>query len=499
MSAYETLEHRFRDISHLEHVQAMLFWDEATMMPMGGGPARAEALAALAGVLHERRAAPELGDLLADADASQDGLAPWQRANLHQMRRNWRQATALPADLVTASQLAATTCEQTWRRCRPEQDWATVEPLLKNVIRLNREVAVRLGELEGLAPYEALMDSYEEGLRTAFVEEKFRDLRDFLPGFLDQVLERQARAPGLALEGPFPVERQKGLGMALIKALGFNFEHGRIDVSHHPFCGGVPDDTRITTRYNERDFLSALMAALHETGHALYQQGLPDDWRGQPVGEALGMAMHESQSLLMEMQVCRSKAFLDFAGDSIRNAFDAGTDDPAWSNSNLYKLCTKVERGFIRVDADEVTYPLHIILRFEIERKLCSGEMDVEEIPEAWNEAMRDLLGLSTAGNLRDGCMQDVHWFAGLLGYFPSYTLGALTAAQLFSAARNRVDGLEQLIARGDFRPLLEWLRTHVHGRGRLKTAPELLKDVTGAPLGTEAFKSHLQSRYLAD
>jgi carboxypeptidase Taq len=499
MTPYEALEARFREVSHLQHVQAMLFWDEATMMPMGGGPARANAMATLAGVLHEKRTAPEIGDLLADADAGSSSLGPWQRANLHQMQRSWQHSTALPAKLVTESQLAASTCEQTWRGCRPKQDWATIEPLLKTVIDLNVEVAQRLGELEGLAPYDALMDSYEEGLRTDFVEAMFTDLRQFLPGFLEQVLERQARDPAVRIQGPFPMDRQKTLGARMIEALGFDLDHGRVDVSHHPFCGGVPDDTRITTRYNEEDFLPALMASLHETGHALYEQGLPADWRDQPVGAALGMATHESQSLLMEMQVCRSRAFLDFAGDAVRDTLGGDANDPAWSRDNLYKLYTRVERGYIRVDADEVTYPLHIILRFEMEKKVCSGELRVADIPEAWDAGMQELLSLSTAGNLKDGCMQDVHWFAGLLGYFPSYTLGALTAAQLYAAARRQLDGLDEQIASGDFRPLLAWLRTHIHGQGRLKSSVDLIREVTGEPLSTGPFKSHLQARYLAD
>lgn len=499
MNAYEALESRFREINHLQHVQAILFWDEATMMPTGGGPARAEAMAALAGVLHDKRTAPEIGDLLAEAGVTAETLDGWQQANLHQMRRSWRHATALPADLVKESQLAAMTCEQAWRGCRPKQDWATVEPLLERVISLNLAVAGHLAEIEGITPYDALLDSYEEGLRTELVETMFDDLRRFLPGFLEQVLERQARNPALSLEGPFPLDRQKRLGAALIKTLGFDAEHGRVDVSHHPFCGGVPDDTRITTRYYEDDFLPALMASLHETGHALYQQGLPTDWRDQPVGDALGMALHESQSLLMEMQVCRSKPFLEFAANVVREAFDGDSADPAWSPDNLYKLYTRVERGLIRVDADEVTYPLHIILRFEIEKKLCAGEMGVRDIPEAWDQGMRELLSLSTADNLKDGCMQDVHWFAGLLGYFPSYTLGALTAAQLFAAARLQIAGLDEQIAAGDFGPLLGWLRANVHGQGRLKSAVQLLRDVTGAELSTEPFKSHLRARYLAD
>jgi carboxypeptidase Taq len=498
MEAYQALEQRFREIGHLEHVEAILFWDEAAMMPPGGGPARAGAMSALAGVIHERTAMPDIGDLLAQADASADGLDPWQQANLAQMKRTWRHATALPGDLVKASQLATMTCEQTWRRYRPLQDWEAVRPKLEEVLRLKQEAAQRLGEAEGLAPYDALLDIHEEGLRSDLVERHFADLGEFLPGFLEEVLERQGRRLLVPLDGPFPTERQRAVGVELIGALGFDFDHGRLDISHHPFCGGVPDDTRITTRYREDDFLPALMGMLHEAGHGLYQQGLPADWREQPVGDALGAAVHESQSLLMEMQVCRSRAFLDFATPRIREGFGADPDDPAWSRDNLLAHYTRVRRGYIRVDADEVTYPLHIILRFEIERALIAGDMAVGDIPEAWDERMQSLLGLSTAGNLKDGCMQDVHWFCGAFGYFPTYTLGALTAAQLFAAARKQVTGLDDAIRQGDFHPLLDWLRANVHGQGRLRPAGQMLTEVTGQPLSTEPFKRHLRSRYLS-
>ncbi len=499
MTPYLALESRFRDIGHLQHIESILLWDEAAMMPPGGGAARADAMSMLAGVVHERITSPDIGDLLEAADAAAENLDAWQRANLAQMRRAWRHATALPGDLVMATQLVAMTCEQTWRGCRPRQDWETVRPKLEELLRLKQEVGQRLGEAENLAPYDALLDTYEEGLRSDLVERHFSDLGEFLPGFLEQVLERQGRRPLLPLQGPFPVDRQRAVGIELITALGFDFDHGRLDVSHHPFCGGVPDDTRITTRYREDNFLPALMGMLHEAGHGLYQQGLPAGWREQPVGDALGAAVHESQSLLMEMQVCRSRAFLDFAADLVRRGFGANPDDPAWSRNNLLAHYTRVSRGYIRVDADEVTYPLHIILRFGMERALISGDMAVSDIPEAWNEQMQSLLGLSTEDNLKDGCMQDVHWFAGLFGYFPTYTLGALTAAQLFAAAREQVDGLDDAIRQGDFRPLLDWLRANVHEQGRLRNADQMLREVTGRSLSTEPFKRHLRARYLAD
>jgi len=495
MTAYEQLEARFAELHQIGHAQAMLYWDEAVMMPRGGGQARGEALAALAALIHRTLTAHQVADLLEAAEASSAQLNAWQAANLRAMRRMHTRAAALPEALVHAMQIATTACAQTWRVARPENDWDAVAGPLAEVLRLAREEAAALGDTLKLAPYDALLDTYEKGTRAADVGQLFDNLRAFLPDMIDRVIDRQ-RAP-LPLPGPFPRDRQRALGEEMMRALQFDFARGRLDVSHHPFCGGVPDDTRITTRYSEEDFLESLMAVLHETGHALYQQGLPADWRSQPVGDCLGAAVHESQSLFVEMQVSRGRAFMAFAAPHIRHHLDGRQGDAAWTADNLHARSIQVRRGYIRVDADEFTYPLHIILRFELERALIAGELSVADIPDAWNERMTRYLGLSTDGNFKDGCMQDVHWFSGLFGYFPTYTLGALMAAQWFAAASAALPELEAQITAGDFTPLVDWLRREIHGRGQLKTARQLLTEVTGEPLDPRHFKAHLERRYL--
>jgi carboxypeptidase Taq len=280
-----------------------------------------------------------------------------------------------------------------------------------------------------------------------------------------------------------------------MQAVGFDFEHGRLDVSLHPFCGGAGDDLRITTRYDESDFTSGLMAVLHETGHGLYERSLPAEWRRQPVGEARGMVLHESQSLLVEMQVCRGAEFLAYAAPILREAF--GGAGPAWQADNLHRLATQVEPGFIRVDADEVTYPAHVILRYRLERALLGGDMTLDDLPAAWNDGMRELLGIEPPED-RLGCLQDIHWYDGAWGYFPTYTLGALAAAQLFAAARAALPELPETLARGDFAPLMGWLREAVHAKGSRDDTDTVLEAATGRPLDTEAFKAHLTARYLA-
>ena len=498
MTAYQTLERRFARINAIEDAAGILDWDSQTIMPAGAAPGRAEQLATLKVLAHELMTAPDMGDLLDRAagelagGGSGDG---WDLANLHEMRRRWIHATAVPADLVEASSRATSACEMAWRTARPAADYAGLKPHLEEVLRLQREIGAAKAQRLGLSVYDALLDQYEPGGSAAEIDALFADLGTFLPDFLAAALEAQARRPAVVVpEGPFPAETQRQVGLALMKAVGFDFERGRLDISLHPFCGGATGDIRITTRYDEADFTSALMGVLHETGHAMYELGRPADWIAQPVGAARGMSVHESQSLIVEMQACRSRAFLDYAAPILRDAFDR--EGEAWDADNLYRLYTRVEPGFIRVDADEVTYPAHVILRYRLEKALVAGEMTLDDLPGAWNEGMRALLGIVPPDD-RLGCLQDIHWPAGAFGYFPTYTLGAMTAAQLFDAAKRADADVEPGLARGDFGPLMRWLRANVHGQGSRYATPELLTRATGRPLDASVYKAHLTRRYL--
>lgn len=494
MTPYDDLSGRFRRLGLLRDALSILNWDTAAMMPDGGAPARAEQSAALSVVIHQQQVEERVGDLLDAADA-QPGLDDWQRANLAEMRRAWRHATAVPADLVERLSVAASECEMAWRSARAANDFKGLLPKLERVLELTREEAAAKAAVFGCSPYDALLDQYEPGGRSADIDRLFAELRTFLPELTGRVLDHQRRRPApQPLRGPFDIAAQRALGIRLMEAIGFEFAHGRLDVSHHPFCGGTPDDVRITTRFDLDDFTSALMGVLHETGHALYERGLPAAWRYQPVGAARGMSLHESQSLLIEMQACRSHAFAVFAAPLMRAAFDR--DGPEWAPDNLYRLNTRVDPGLIRVDADEVTYPAHVILRYRLERALLGGDLALADLPGAWADGMRELLGIVPPDD-RDGCLQDIHWPSGAWGYFPTYTLGALTAAQLFAAARAAMPDLMADIARGDFTGLLGWLRTHVHGHGSSRSAAAIVEQATGQPLGTEAFRRHLEARYL--
>jgi carboxypeptidase Taq len=492
-SPYRELERRFARLHHLAGARAVLGWDNQTMMPEGGAEARAEQNALLGVLAHEMITDPALAELMAEAEG--EALDDWQRANLREMRRQWRHATAIGPDLVEALSKAVSASEQCWRVARPAADFAMLRPHLERVLALVREVAAAKSAAFGVAPYDALLDENEPDGSAARIDGIFADLEAFLPEFLGRVLERQAARPAPTRPpGPFPVERQRELGLRLMATLGFDFRHGRLDVSNHPFCGGVPDDVRITTRYDECDFASSLMAVLHETGHAMYERGLPAAWRTQPVGQARGMSVHESQSLLIEMQACRGREFLAFAAPLLREAF--GGDGPAWESENLYRHYTRVAPGYIRVEADEVTYPAHVILRYRLERAMIAGDLSLADLPGAWAEGMRRLLGIVPPDD-RLGCLQDIHWPDGAWGYFPTYTLGAMTAAQLFAAARAADPDIVPAIARGDFAPLFAWLRANVHGLASLLPTDALLVRATGRPLDTAAFTAHLEARYL--
>lgn len=496
MTAYSDLASHFGRIAALSNAVGILQWDSDVMMPKGAAETRADSMALLHVLRHGMVTDPRIGDWLAGAETDQS-LGAWEKANLREIRRIWTVDTALPTELVEASSKAISACEMRWRQARADSDFAGLLPYLTEVLNLQRQIGQAKGDKLGLSPYDALLNDYEPGGHAARIDALFDDLAAFLPGFTQEAMAVQARRPALEpLEGPFPTETQRALGLRLMAALGYDFERGRLDISTHPFCGGADNDVRITTRYDEADFTKALMGVLHETGHALYEQGRPQAYLNQPVGAARGMSLHESQSLLMEMQACRSREFLAFATPLMREAF--GGAGPAWEPEAMWRRYTRVEPGFIRVDADEVTYPAHIILRYRLEKALIAGEMALVDLPTAWNEGMKTLLGV-TVPNDRLGCLQDIHWPSGGWGYFPTYTLGAMTAAQIFDAACQADPGILPGIGKGDFIPLVTWLRANIHGKGSLLSTDDLLTEATGRPLDAAVFKAHLHRRYLEE
>lgn len=494
MTAYARLTARAARIATIGEASAVLGWDASAMMPPGGGAARGDQFAVLAGLAHQLGTAPEVADDLAEAEAAPPADV-WEATNLRLLRHAHTRATAVPGDLVEALARAGSTCERTWREARAASDFAMVQAPLAALMALVREQAACLAPALNLSRYDALMDGYQRGVTAADVAPVFADYAAFLAEALPRAEEIQARrGPAVMPEGPFPEAAQEALCRRLSLRAGLEAEHSRLDRSTHPFCGGTPTDVRITTRYRTDDFTQSLMGVLHETGHALYERGLPQAYARQPVGEAAGMAAHESQSLIIEMQASRSDAFLSFLGPELHAAF--GGDAAAYAPANLARQLRRVHRGFIRVDADEMTYPAHVILRFRLEQALIAGDLAVVDLPGAWNDGMQDMLGITPPTD-REGVLQDIHWYDGLVGYFPSYSLGAMAAAQLMAAARREVEGLDAALALGDFAPLVGWLRAKVHGQGSLYGFNDLLRHATGKRLDPSDFQAHLTARYL--
>jgi carboxypeptidase Taq len=497
MSAYRELHRRFERHYMLRSSADLLEWDAQAMMPDGSGDLRAAQLGTLRLLAHEAIAAPDMVSLLGDADASPP-VDDWERANLGAMRREWTHAAAVPADLVEARTRAASACELAWRNARRDDDFASLRPRLEEVVNLTRQVGQAKSSMMGLSVYDALADEYEPGAREAVLTPLFARLERELPPLVDGIVAAQASKPAgpTELVGPFPVERQAALGRHLAERMGFDFTRGRLDVSVHPFCGGAAEDVRMTTRYDERDFLTSVLGVVHETGHALYEMGLPRAWTRQPVGRVPGMGLHESQSLLMEMQAARTPELLGYLAGAAAQYLELPPE--AISREALERHALGVGRTLIRVDADEATYPLHIVVRYSLERALVSGDLAVADLPGAFRDAMERIVGIRPTTD-RDGCLQDVHWPSGAFGYFPSYTIGAIAAAQLFAAALAAHPEIPSELARGNLTPLRDYAREHVHQHGGRYDTNQILERATGRPLDADVLLRHLRRRYLGE
>lgn len=490
-AAYDRLKSRFARIGAINEAAGILHWDASAMMPPGGGHARGEQLAALAGVAHELLVDPRTAEDLAAAEAAGE----WDGANLALMRRAHARATALSLELVEAMSRANSACEKVWRQAKHDADFGKVAKLLTEVVALQREAAQALGAALGMDPYDALMDGYQPGVTSADVEPVFAAYETWLADALPRAEEIQARRPApLPITGSFDAAKQRALCAEMAERVGLDFHHARLDESLHPFCGGNPSDVRITTFYDAANPAKALLGVLHETGHAMYERHLPAGFARQPVGEAAGMAAHESQSLIVEMQACRSDAFLAFLGPRLSDAL--GVEAKVAAPDNLARLWRRVARGFIRVDADEITYPAHVILRFRLERALIGGDLQVADLPAAWNAELGKMLGITPPDDAQ-GCLQDIHWHDGAFGYFPAYTLGAMAAAQLMAAMRSDLPDLDSQLRKGDLAPMMRWLNLHVHGQGARLGFQDLLRHATGKPLDPSDFTAHLTARYL--
>lgn len=492
MQAYQQLVSNFQKIYQLNHAVSILSWDEAVMMPANSGQARSDAIASLKGMEHDILIDKQTAELIEQAKAEQMQLSDWQQRNLQLIEKRYQEANCFDNAFVEAFSQACMRCEQAWRTYREQNDWHSFKPLLKEVVALTRERAQRKASLLSCDPYDALLDEFSPGITQAVIDPLFNKLGDALPNMVEHALSTQPKLT--PFEGAFAIDKQQNLAKALMDVLGFDFKRGRLDISHHPFCGGVAEDVRITTRYQESEFISSVMGVCHETGHALYEFGLPKQHRGQPVGTSFGMTVHESQSLFWEMQLCRSQSFMELLSEKLNKTFG---NQAAFASSQLYHHYTHVAKGFIRVDADELTYPLHIILRYQLEKKLIDGDCQVDDLPELWDHYMQRFLGLSTLGNDKDGVMQDVHWPSGAFGYFPAYTLGAVMAAQLATSLKQELgENCFENLNQQSLAQVNQWLTQKIHQWGSFYSFDDLLIQATGKPLSAEDYLQHLAQRY---
>jgi carboxypeptidase Taq len=494
-SPYQQLEQEFRRLFAFRGASSILHWDAAVMMSKGSADLRGDQLAALEIESHALLASPKVSRLLERAEAGLDSLDDWQLANLKEMRRARDHAIATPQSLVARLTRATSRAEVNWVEAKQQNNFALFAPHLEEVVALVRDKSRLLGKALNLAPYDALIDEFSPGLTVVEIDKIFTNLTRRLPGLIQEAIASQAKSPPLEITGKISTLKQRQLALEILKSFGFPFERGRFDESEHPFTGGIPGDVRVTTHLTPTNPLSGLMGVIHETGHAMYEFGLPEAWRTQPVGHDRGMVMHESQSLLLEMIVGRSLPFLRHLQPLIEKHLGVG--GPEWQVENLYRLLNRVQRSLIRIDADELTYPMHVVFRYELEQQILDGSLRVADLPNAWNDAMERRLGIRPTSDA-EGCLQDIHWAGGAFGYFPSYALGAVIAAQLYENLRNDCPTLDEDLAAGKFVPLFQWLKENVHSLGSKISTPELIKNATGKALSASAWLRYVEGKYLS-
>lgn len=492
--AYEELIHHLQQAALLGSCAHLLGWDEQTQLPPQGAELRANQMALLAGMVHEQATAPRLGELLSELAATIDtSEESTPAANLREARRAYDRATKLPKRLVEELSRVTTLSQQAWVAARKASDFAMFLPWLKQVVALKREEAEAVG-YDGGVPYDALLDTYEPAMTTAQVQMAFDGLRAELVPLVQAIAESGRRPPTDILHRRFPIDAQRVFGREAATAIGFDFDAGRLDEAAHPFCSGIgPGDCRLTTRYDEEFFPQAFFGTLHEAGHGIYEQGLCREAFGTPLGHSVSLGIHESQSRMWENFVGRSRAFWQHFFAPAQRAFPAALEGVALDD--FYAAINDVRPSFIRVEADEVTYNLHIMLRFELEQPLIAGDLQPEDVPGVWNETFQRYFGM-TPDSAAHGCLQDVHWSAGLIGYFPTYALGNMYAAQFFNRAMHDLGDLHEQFARGEFAPLREWLRREIHERGQLYRAGRLLEVVTGERLDFKPLTRHLHEKF---
>jgi len=485
-------EAHFERLVDLSNALSILSWDQEVMMPAGGRETRARCMAALTTLLHDTAREKTFVKNVKTLAKDTKSLSREEKRTVELLARRVKDATAVPTELATELALTRSRALEAWKEARANDDFGRFAPFLEKLVDLQRQVARAKSGKKG-EPYDALLDEYEPGATMKQIDPLLTELRDLTVPLVEQVKKAKVKVDMRPLVGRFEPDQQRAFVKELVDALGIDASRSRLDDSTHPFCGGIgPVDVRMTGRFDPKDLRGGLFGAIHEAGHGLYEQGLDTARTRHPLGGAASMAVHESQSRLWENQIARSRPFWQFWLKKLAKRFpqqlDGVTVDDMWRATN------RLGPSMIRVEADELTYNLHIVLRYELERDLVSGALAVKDVPSRWNAAMHTQLGI-TPKNDAEGCLQDIHWSMGAMGYFPTYSLGNLYAAQLMEAARRAIPDLDKRIGKGDMHTLLAWLRTNIHAKDRLLTADELIREVTGESLSVEPFRRYITAK----
>lgn len=494
MSIEEDFMQRVNEYYRLSAIQSHLGWDQQTIMPIKGAESRADILSWLAKEGHNKLIDPELSSLISQLESNIEDLDTDLACNVVRMRREVDQATLMPTDLVEEMTRLSSESRTIWAQSREESNFSKFAPTLEKIIQLTKRKMQYLGGEN--ASYDVLLDEYEMGMKMSDYDPLFSGLRDRLVPLLQKIMEAREHETDTKIpEGmEFPIPEQEKFCKEVAARMGFDFDGGRLDITTHPFCSGIwAGDTRITTRYDSLDPFSCLYAVMHEAGHGLYEQGLPTSSQFAPRGKAISLGVHESQSRLWENQIGRTNEFWQVVLDSFRNHF------PEFPHhigpEELNKIANSVEPSFIRVEADEITYNMHIMLRYEIEKQIFEDDLPVEKIPEVWNSLFEQWFGITVPED-RLGCLQDVHWSMGAFGYFPTYTLGNLYAAQLLKSMGEELGDINTIIQSGDWSSILGWLQERIHLKGSTLSPSELITKATGSEPSPEPFLQYVEEKY---
>ncbi|AGB38174.1 carboxypeptidase M32 [Natronococcus occultus] len=486
---YEQFEERITRISNVGNAAGILRWDQEVVMPEAGTPARAQQLSTLSSISHELLTADETGELLEKLES--DELADEQQAAVREVRRQYDRETSVPQELVEEISETTANAHPTWKQAKEDDDFEQFAPTLEKLVELKREYAEHIDP--DADPYAVLFADYEPYLDLETAERVLERLREELVPLIDAIQDADVDRATDTFAGTFDDDDQEALARDVLDALNYDWERGRLDTAPHPFSSGTQFDARVTTRFEEDDLLGSLTSTIHEFGHANYTLGLPDEEYGTPLGESRDLSVHESQSRLWENHVGRSRPFweqfLPTVADRFPELEDATPEDAYEAANQVY------DDNLIRVEADELTYHLHIVIRFEIERALISGDLEVEDVPEVWNDKYEEYLGVRPETDA-EGCLQDIHWSHGSFGYFPTYSLGSVLAAQLYAAAEDDLGDLNDDIRAGEFDDLNGWLRENVHQHGKRYTTPELIEEATGESFTADYFLEYAKSKY---